>query len=353
MVIHVDGIVDGDAQNHRHNNHRNHVERHIQITHKPANQQHRGYVRYHADKPRTDTPESKNHHDGDNHERAAEGAEQSAHQLSIHFGVIDDIPHNRSFCLRENARHIALDTIQVFNDFIRIVARKFHVDICRLVIFIHPAKNGVRVGNFVEEQQLREHVFFGRNGVIGGIVTVQSSIHFFHEARDRLHARFPARNFSKLERSQLFFQFFNPLHVRRIFQGIGIVEFHHHIEIVKASQLSAEHIQEPHHIGNLLAHSLGVVHVDIDLCNARNLEQHDGTRNNRHNDTVPANLASEKFEEDIGLGGACRLDHIGFRFRIAPETHEDRNQHHHVKANHRDNPRRNTTNPTNRPNSRK
>ena len=30
VVIHVDGVIDSDAQDHRHNEHRYHVERHIQ-----------------------------------------------------------------------------------------------------------------------------------------------------------------------------------------------------------------------------------------------------------------------------------------------------------------------------------
>ena len=33
VVVHVDGIVNGDAQNHRHHNHRYHVERHSRIAH--------------------------------------------------------------------------------------------------------------------------------------------------------------------------------------------------------------------------------------------------------------------------------------------------------------------------------
>ena len=36
VVIHVDGVVNGDAQNHRHDDHRYHVKRHSRITHDTA-----------------------------------------------------------------------------------------------------------------------------------------------------------------------------------------------------------------------------------------------------------------------------------------------------------------------------
>ena len=222
-----------------------------------------------------------------------------------------------------------------------------------LVIFVHPAENGVGVGDFVEEQQLREHVFFGRNGVIRGVIAIQGSVHLFYEARDRLDSRFSARNFGQLKGSEFIFQFLDSLHVRWILQCVGIVEFHHHVEVVKAPEFSAEHIQEPHHIRNLLAHGLGVVHVHVDVCYSRNLEQHDCACNDGDNDAVSANLASEKFKENVGLGGSRRLDHVGFWFRIAPETHENGNQYHHIEANHRHDARRDATNPTDRPNARK
>ena len=75
VVVHVDGVIDGDAQNHRHHDHRYHVERHARIAHDAANQEDWRYVWNHPDKARLDAPECKNHHDGDNHERTAEGAQ--------------------------------------------------------------------------------------------------------------------------------------------------------------------------------------------------------------------------------------------------------------------------------------
>ena len=36
VIVHVDGVVNGDAQNHRHYDHRYHVERHSRIAHDTA-----------------------------------------------------------------------------------------------------------------------------------------------------------------------------------------------------------------------------------------------------------------------------------------------------------------------------
>ena len=68
VVVHVNGVVDGDAQDHRHYKHRYHVERQARIAHDASNQEYWRDIWDHSDEARLDAPECKNHHDGDNHE---------------------------------------------------------------------------------------------------------------------------------------------------------------------------------------------------------------------------------------------------------------------------------------------
>ena len=219
------------------------------------------------------------------------------------------------------------------------------MDECGFVFFVHAFKERVWVRNLVQEKQLREHVLRIGNLVILDTVGVQRAVHLFHEARHRLHARLVARNFRELERAEFLFKLLDALHVGGILERVVVLEFHHHVKVVKASELSAEHVLEPHHEGNLFAHSFGVVHVHVDTHHSRNLQQHYRRRNHCDNNAVPAHLAPEEFKENVRLGGPCRLYLRRVGFCILAEAHENRNQDDDIQINHRDDARRNPANP--------
>ena len=54
VIRKVDRIVDRNAEYHRHNRHREHIERISEKAHESADEQYRGGVRDHADKSRMD-----------------------------------------------------------------------------------------------------------------------------------------------------------------------------------------------------------------------------------------------------------------------------------------------------------
>ena len=122
------------------------------------------------------------------------------------------------------------------------------------------------------------------------------------------------------------FQCFDAFHVGGIFKRVAFVEFDHHIEIVEASELAAEHVHKPCDERNFFAHRFCVIHVYVNVHHARNLQQHYGGGNCGDDAAVPANFATEKFKENVGLGGACRFHLRWVGLCIFTEAHENRNQ---------------------------